>query len=130
MNTTTTEAVIVETPRGPSLAGTRITVYSVMDLIKANRSKRYIAQMMLLTPEQVDAVFDYVETHRDAVEAAYTRILQREAVARAESERIMRERSPYPPDLPWEEKRKLMIQRLEAKNQAAQEQNGNHDSAG
>jgi uncharacterized protein (DUF433 family) len=128
MNTTTTESLIVETPRGPSIAGTRITVYSVMDLIKAGRSKRYIEQMMLLTPEQVDAVFKYVEQHREAVEAAYERILRREAEARAESERIMRERSPYPPDLPWEEKRKLMIQRLEAKKKAAQTQNGNHDS--
>lgn len=120
MNTTTTEALIVETPRGPSIAGTRITVYSVMDLIKAGRSKRYIAQMMLLTPEQVDAVFEYVEQHREAVEAAYERILRREAEARAESERIMRERSPYPPDMAWEEKRKLMIERLEAKKKAAQ----------
>jgi hypothetical protein len=85
---------------------------------------------MMLTREQVDAVFAYVEEHREAVEAEYERILQREAIARAESERIMRERSPYPPDIPWEEKRKLMIQRLEAKKKAAQEQNGNQDSAG
>lgn len=124
---TTTEALIVETPRGPSLAGTRLTVYSVMDLIKAGRSKRFIEQMMLLTPEQVDAIFDYVETHREEVEAAYARILEREAEAQAESERIMRERSPYPPDMPWEEKRKLLIQKLEARKKAAQEQNGNHD---
>ena len=130
MDTTTTEALIVETPRGPSLAGTRITVYSVMDYIKAGRSKRYIEQIMLLTPEQVEAVFDYVEQHREAVEAEYARILQREAVARAESEQIMRERSPYPPDMPWEEKRKLLIQKLEAKKKAAQEQNGNHNLAG
>jgi uncharacterized protein (DUF433 family) len=130
MNTTTTEALIVETPRGPSLAGTRITVYSVMDYIKAGRSKYYIGQIMELTREQVDAVFDYVEAHRDAVEAAYDRILQREAIARAESERMMRERSSFPPDMPWEEKRKLMIERLEAKKKAAQEQNGNHNLAG
>ena len=128
MNTTIAEALIVETPRGPSLAGTRITVYSVMDLIKANRSKRFIEQMMLLTPEQVDAIFAYVETHREAVEAAYARILEREALARAESERIIRERSSFPPDMPWEEKRKLMIQRLEERKRAAQEQNGKHDS--
>ncbi len=129
MNTTTNpEALIVETPRGPSLAGTRLTVYSMMDLIKAGRSRVYIRQMMLLTREQVDAVFDYIETHREAVEAEYARILEREALARAESERIMRERSSFPPDMPWEEKRKLIIQRLEERKQAAQTQNGNHDS--
>lgn len=69
MNATTPEALIVETPRGPSLAGTRITVYSVMDYIKAGRSKYYIEQIMQLTPEQVDAVFAYVEQHREAVES-------------------------------------------------------------
>ena len=128
MNTTTTEAVIVETPRGPSLAGTRITVYSVMDLIKANRSKRYIAQMMLLTPEQVDAVFDYVETHRDAVEAQYARILQREAEARTAFKKWRRERMPHLVDLSPEELRQHLIQKLEAKKKAEQAQNGNHDS--
>ena len=128
MNTTTTEAVIVETPRGPSLAGTRITVYSVMDLIKANRSKRYIAQMMLLTPEQVDAVFDYVETHRDAVEAQYARILQREAEARTAFKQWRRERMPHLVDLSPEELRQHLIQKLEAKKKAEQAQNGNHDS--
>jgi uncharacterized protein (DUF433 family) len=128
MDTTTTEALIVETPRGPSLAGTRITVYSVMDLIKANHSRIYIRQMMLLTREQVDAVFDYIEAHREAVEAEYARILEREARARVESERIMRERSSFPPDMPWEEKRKLIIQRLEERKRAAPTQNGSHDS--
>ena len=128
MTTTTTEALIVETPRGPSLAGTRITVYSVMDLIKANRSRRYIAQMMLLTPEQVDAVFAYVEAHREAVEAEYEGILQREAVARAESEKMLRERAPYLFELSGEELRQFLIQKLEAKQKAAQTQNGNHDS--
>ena len=36
MNTTTTNPLIEILPRGPSIAGTRITVYSMMDYIKAN----------------------------------------------------------------------------------------------
>jgi uncharacterized protein (DUF433 family) len=130
MNVQETEALIIETPRGPTIAGNRITVYSVMDYIKAGRSKYYIGQIMMLTPEQVEAVFAYVEEHREEVEAAYARILKREAEARIESERIMRERSPFPPDMPLEERRKLMIQKLEAMKKAEQERNGNHDSAG
>src|SRR5690348_5267612 len=118
MNTETEEAKIVQTPRGPSLAGTRITVYSVMDYIKAGRSKYYIGTIMMLTREQVEAVFAYVKENREAVEAEYERILQREAIARAESEKIMRERSPFPPDMPLEERRKLMIQKLEARKKA------------
>ena len=57
---TTTNSLIVETPRGPSIAGTRITVYSVMDYIKANRSKEYILQFLRVTPEQLDAAFEYI----------------------------------------------------------------------
>lgn len=128
MDTATTEAMIVETPRGPSLAGTRITIYAVMDLIKAGRSRRYVARLTTLTPEQVDAVYDYYEAHREEVEAVYARILEREAKARAESERMVRERSPFPPDMPLEEKRKLMRQRLEELKKAEQAKNGNHDS--
>lgn len=126
MNTTTTEARIVETPRGPSLAGTRITVYSVMDYIKVGRGKRYIEQIMLLTPEQVDAVFEYVEQHREEVEAEYEKILRREAEARAESERMMRERAPHLFNLSPEELRQYLIQKLEAGKKAAHANNGNH----
>ncbi len=129
MSTTTTNALIVETSRGPSIAGTRITVYSVMDYIKGNRSKEYIAQMMLITPEQVEAVYEYVEQHRAEVEEAYERILRREATARAESEKIMRERAPYLFELTPEELRQFLIQKLEAKKNAAQAPDGNHDPA-
>lgn len=124
---TTTEALIVETPRGPSLAGTRITVYAVMDLIKAGRSRRYVAQLTSLTPEQVDAVFDYVETHREAVEAEYARILEREAEARAAFMEWRRKRFPHLVDLSPEELQQHYFQKLEAMK-AAHELNGNHDT--
>lgn len=129
MSTMTTNELIVETPRGPSIAGTRITVYSIMDFFKNNRSKEYILQRMpMITAEQLDAVYDYVEQHRAEVEQDYARILRRSAEAQAESARIMRERSPFPPDMPWKERRKLMIQKLEAMQEAAPSQHGNHDS--
>ncbi len=127
-DTTTTNSLVVETPRGPSIAGTRITVYSVMDLIKNNRSREYIARMMLISPEQVDAVFEYIAQHRQAVEQEYERILRREAEARAESEKFMRERTPELFDISPEELRRRLIRRLEEKKNALQSQNGNHDS--
>jgi uncharacterized protein (DUF433 family) len=131
MNTTTTVNALIEiTPRGPSIAGTRITVYSVMDSIKANWSKEEIlAHLPRISMEQLDAVYEYIDLHREEVEAEYARILRREAEARAESERIFRERSPYPPDMPWEEKSRLMRQKLEERKKALQSQNGNHSPA-
>ncbi len=130
MSATTIEALIVETPRGPSLAGSRITVYSVMDLIKAGRSKRYIEQMMLLTPEQVNAVFEYVEQHKEEVERDYAEILRRSDQLRLRYEEQNRARSPFPPEMPWEERRKLMLERLAQIKQAGQAEasNGHHDT--
>ncbi len=125
MNTTTTEALIVETARGPSLAGTRITVYSVLDLIKAKRSKRYIEQMMRLTPEQVDAVFTYVEKHKEEVERDYAEILRRNEELRLRYEAQNRARSRFPAEMPWEERRKLMLERLAQLNQT-EVRNGHH----
>jgi uncharacterized protein (DUF433 family) len=128
--TTSNNSLVVETSRGPSIAGTRITVYSVMDLIKNNRSKEYIAQMMLITPEEVDAVYEYIARHRNAVEQEYERILLREAEARAEAEKFMRERTPDLFDISPEELRRRLIQKLEEKKKAIQAQNGNHEYRG
>jgi uncharacterized protein (DUF433 family) len=126
---TTTNSLIVETPRGPSIAGTRITVYSVMDYLKANRSKEYILQFLRVTPEQLDAAIEYIEQHREEVEQDYRRILRRSQELREHYENVFRERSPYPPDMPWEEKRKLLIRKFEAKETAPQANNGNQDPA-
>ena len=131
MNTATSiESLIALTPRGPSIAGTRITVYSMMDLIKSpdwNRDE--IIEVMRITPEQLDAVYEYIEQHRDEVEAEYTRILQREAEARAESERILRERGLYTDDLPLEERRQRLLKKLAERNQAAQKFDEDHAAA-
>jgi uncharacterized protein (DUF433 family) len=126
--TTTNNSLVVETPRGPSIAGTRITIYSIMDSIKAGWSREEILQVMTqITAAQLDAVYEYIGQHREQVEQAYERILRRSAEARAKSDQIWRERSPFPPGMPWEERRKLMIQKLEAMKKADQAQNGNHN---
>jgi uncharacterized protein (DUF433 family) len=126
--TTTNNSLVVETPRGPSIAGTRITVYSMMDYIKAQWSKEEILQVTpRITAEQLDAVYEYIEQHRDAVEQEYERILRREAAERAEAEKFMRERTPDLFDIPPEELRRRLIRRLEEKQKALQAQNGNHD---
>jgi uncharacterized protein (DUF433 family) len=117
---TTTDSLIVETPRGPSIAGTRITVYSVMDYLKANRSWEHILQFLHVTPEQLDAAIEYIEQHWEEVERDYQSILRRSQELRGHYEKVFREHSPYPPDMPWEEKRKLLIQKLQVKYRASQ----------
>lgn len=126
--TATKPPLIVETPRGPSIGGSRITVYSVMDYIKGNRSKAYILEMMpSITAEELDAVYDYLERHQEKVEAEYAAILRRSAEREEEARQKWLARAPYPPDLPEEERRRRIVERLaEIKAASAHEKNGNH----
>jgi uncharacterized protein (DUF433 family) len=126
----TKPSLIVEIPRGPSLVGTRITVYSVMDYIKGGRSRAYIRQIMNLTDEQLDAVYEYIEQHREQVEKDYARILAESEEERAYYEEKNRHRWPFPPDMPLEEQQRLARIKLEQMNKAAEEKNESHGAAG
>jgi len=123
---TTTSPLIVELPRGPSIAGTRITVYSVMDYIKANRSKEEIIESMTISLEQLDAVYEYIEQHREEVERDYAEILRRSEELRERYDKVFWERTPFPPDMPPEELKAALIQRLEEKKRQLLASNGNH----
>jgi len=68
MNTTAVNSLIVETPRGPSIAGTRITIYAVKGYLKGDWSRHFIKQMLGITDEQLDAVLEYIAQHREEVE--------------------------------------------------------------
>ena len=129
MSTATKTPWIVETELGTSIAGTRTTVYSVMDYIKAGHDREYTLRFLPITPEQLDAAYEYIEQHREEVERNYARILQREEEARRRSEEIMRERSPFPPDMPREERVALMRKRIAELKQAAQK-NDDDNSGG
>ena len=125
----TKTSLIVETPRGPSLVGTRITVYSVMDYIKGGRSRMYIRQIMNLTKEQLDAVYEYIEQHKEEVERDYARIVARSEELRAYYEEQNRGRSPFPPDMPLEEQQRLARQKLEQMKKDAEAKNENNGTA-
>lgn len=128
MSTTATNSLIIETPRGPSIAGTRITVYAVMDYLKGDWSRHFTKQMLGITDEQLDAVLEYIAGHREEVERDYAEILRRAEELRARYEEQNLARSPFPPDMSIEEQRKLMLQKLEQmKNGSA---NGQPDTAG
>jgi len=122
--------LIEETPRGPSIAGTRITVYSVMDYLKGDWDRDFIKRVMVITDEQLDAVLEYIAQHKEEVERDYQRILRRSEELRAHYKKIQTERSPFPPDMPEEEKRALMRQRIAEMKQATQAKDDNHNTSG
>ncbi len=69
-------AQIIDRGRGPEIAGTRITVYDVMDYRKHGWHRDRIAAQFLLSSKQIQAAFDYIDAHSDEVEAAYNTMLE------------------------------------------------------
>lgn len=70
------QSAIIRTERGLTIAGTRITLYDVMDYVTAQYPPKFIRAMLSLTDEQIDAALSYIQTHRVAVEAEYQTVLQ------------------------------------------------------
>jgi len=75
--TNAAEAAIIDRGRGPEIAGTRITVFDVMDYLKDGWHRDRIAALFLLSSRDVQAAIDYIAAHRDEVEVEYQRILDR-----------------------------------------------------
>jgi len=96
---------IVRTAKGLTIAGTRITLYSLMDYIHEGWQPHKIAAMFPpLSTEQFDAAMAYIAAHREEVEADYQQILQEAREERAYWEERNRERfermrrEPVPPE--------------------------------
>jgi uncharacterized protein (DUF433 family) len=70
-------ARIIDRGRGPEVAGTRVTVYRIVDFLREGSSAGRIATELHLTEEQVRVALDYIAAHRRTVEAEYEKILQR-----------------------------------------------------
>ena len=70
-------ARIIDRGRGPEVAGTRVTVYRIMDFLREGSSAGRIATELHLTEAQVRVALDYIAMHCGTVEAEYETILQR-----------------------------------------------------
>jgi uncharacterized protein (DUF433 family) len=70
-------AEIINRGRGPEIAGTRITVYDVMDYRKHGWHRDRIAALFSLSSDQIQAALDYISAHEDEVQREYQRILDR-----------------------------------------------------
>jgi uncharacterized protein (DUF433 family) len=66
---------VVRTGRGLTVAGTRITLYQIMDFLKAGYPPEEIRDDFGLTVRQMKEVTKYIETRRDEVENEYRQVL-------------------------------------------------------
>jgi uncharacterized protein (DUF433 family) len=73
------EAKIIKVGRTPRIAGSRITVYDVLDYHKTGWHRDEIATLFDISSRQVEAAIRYIEDHRDEVMAEYQEILARHA---------------------------------------------------
>ena len=69
-------STVVRTSRGLSIAGRRLTLYSIMDYLRAGWPPHLIRDEFNLTDRQMSDVMEYIETHRDEVEREYQTVLQ------------------------------------------------------
>jgi uncharacterized protein (DUF433 family) len=70
------ETDIIRTERGLTIAGTRITLYDVMDYVTAQYPPKFIRGLFDLTEEQINAALSYIEANRTEVEAEYQQVLK------------------------------------------------------
>lgn len=86
------QATIIHTERGLTISGTRLTLYDVMDFLKAEYSPRLIRNRFNLTDDQINAALSYIEANRTQIETEYQQVLQTRAEIRSYWEERNRER--------------------------------------
>lgn len=120
-STSNGQVAIVRTERGLTLAGTRITLYDVMDYLKAQYPPKLIREKLGLNDAQIHSALAYIETHRSEVEAEYQECLKTAAEIRQYWEERNRERfakiAAMPPK-PGQEALRAKLQEWKARIEA------------
>ena len=73
---TSNHMTVVRTNRGLSIAGTRITLYSILDYVHADWPPKLIRDRLNLTDQQITDALDYIATHQTEVETEYQQVLR------------------------------------------------------
>lgn len=73
------DPVIIERGRGPEIAGTRITVYDIMDYLRMDWHHTAIASWLRLSSRQVLCAIQYIDEHKEELTKEYQKILDRAA---------------------------------------------------
>jgi len=110
---TTHQHVVRRRDKGLAVAGTRITLYLLMDYIKDGYPTKFIKGLFNLTDEQIADVMDYIETHRTEFEAEYQLVVQKDEELRqyydAQTQKIRDKIASMPPK-PGQEKIRAKLQ--------------------
>jgi uncharacterized protein (DUF433 family) len=83
---------VIRTGRGLTIAGTRITLYQVMDYLQDDWPPHLVQHWLDITEEQMAAVMAYLREHREEVEAEYQLVIREAEERRRYWEEQNRER--------------------------------------
>jgi len=72
-----TKPQVIDQGDGPKIEGTRITVYTILEYLRAGRTRDWIAAMLNLSSAQVEAAMDYIRDHDTQVNSDYETIMAR-----------------------------------------------------
>lgn len=113
------QSPIIRTERGLTIAGTRITLYDVMDYVVAQYPPKFIQGLFELTEEQISAALTYIHSNRAEVEAEYQQVIRETEALRQYYKEQNRERAaqiakqlPQPgTEAAWEKLRAMRAKR-------------------
>lgn len=112
------QPTVIRTGRGLSIAGTRITLYSIMDYLHAGWPPHLIREEFNLSDQQMADVTAHIEAHRNEVEAEYQEVLRQAEESRRYWEERNRDRlaeiAASPPK-PGQEQIRAKLQAVKAK---------------
>jgi uncharacterized protein (DUF433 family) len=83
---------IIRTERGLTIAGTRISLYDVIDLLKVDYPPKLIRDTFNLTDLQIQVALSYIQANQSQIEAEYQEVLQTREEIRKYWEECNRER--------------------------------------
>ena len=112
------QTAIIRTERGLTIAGTRITLYDIMDYVTAQYPPKFIRGLFELTEAQINAALAYIEANRADVEAEYQMVLKEAEELRLyyeEKNRDLIARIAAQPPKPGEEAIRAKLQAAQAK---------------
>src|SRR6187401_2538706 len=104
---------VIRTERGLSVAGTRVTLYELMDYLTAGWPPKLIRDRLNLTDQQVTDVLEYLDAHRAEVDAEYQQVLQEAEESRRYWEERNRARFERIAATPPDPERKHLRKKLE-----------------
>jgi len=126
--TTSTTPLIVETGRGPCIAGRRTTLYVIYEHLQSGLDREFIKKHLLLSDAQLDAAIAYIAQHKNQIERDYAEIVRCSEHRQAYYEQMYCGRSRFPLDMPMAERAIILRQILLNKKAASSGNDVSHSA--